>query len=284
MFSYRIIKYNPIYRNEQGAYSKDDWISISDIGKCFENKILSSEEYIKIETAYVNAILAFMKCLEIKSLVLTNLEKKFDPEKASLYPQEIIDQFYSIKNNQTLDVERVAIIAKLILRENIWGRFANEKMFVHFGYDYYMYIGSKKACPRTIFQIEQAGLFVEEFESPYLELPEEEQEEEIIIQTSLSKKDKRRIYELIDLFLSGKIDAWNFCDEYHTCYGLTLDLDSLTELEAKVFNELSQVSGRFSKFEEDHRSCPNAFSSEEELKKKVIETKEKLQNILHPMD
>ena len=91
------------------------------------------------------------------------------------------------------------------------------------------------------------------------------------------KNDKKRVYELIDLFLSGKIDAWAFCDEYHVCYGLEIDLDTLTESETNAFNGLSIVAGRFSKFEEDHRNYPGTYFTEEELKKKVLETKEKLQ-------
>lgn len=42
-------------------------------------------------------------------------------------------------------------------------------MFVHFGYDYYMYIGSSKELPQDLRnKIENLGLFVENFESPYL--------------------------------------------------------------------------------------------------------------------
>ena len=32
------------------------------------------------------------------------------------------------------------------------------------------------------------------------------------------KTDKRRLYELIDFYLSGEIDAWTFCNEYYYCY------------------------------------------------------------------
>lgn len=37
-------------------------------------------------------------------------------------------------------------------------------MRIHFGYDYYLYIGSKNSCSATITQIESTGLFVEEHE------------------------------------------------------------------------------------------------------------------------
>ena len=47
-------------------------------------------------------------------------------------------------------------------------------MFVHFGYDYYMYIGSNKRFKGIINTIANTGLFIEEFESPYDEEREDE--------------------------------------------------------------------------------------------------------------
>jgi len=41
-------------------------------------------------------------------------------------------------------------------------------MFVHFGYDYYMYIGSKKKLVNEIEEMIRLGLFPVEMQSPYL--------------------------------------------------------------------------------------------------------------------
>ena len=41
MFSWRITKYNPAFRNSVGAYLKNDWIAVCDIGKTFDIKILT---------------------------------------------------------------------------------------------------------------------------------------------------------------------------------------------------------------------------------------------------
>jgi hypothetical protein len=40
-------------------------------------------------------------------------------------------------------------------------------MYVHFGWDYYMYFGSKKTCKPVLAEIEHSGLFVEKRKSPY---------------------------------------------------------------------------------------------------------------------
>jgi len=90
------------------------------------------------------------------------------------------------------------------------------------------------------------------------------------------KTDKRRIYELMEIYLSNEIDAWTFCDEFYYCYDLELDSDILTELEAEVFSELAIVSGRFSKFEEDLKKYPGTYFTEEQLKLKILDSKCKL--------
>ncbi|GHV44572.1 hypothetical protein FACS1894180_6080 [Bacteroidia bacterium] len=90
------------------------------------------------------------------------------------------------------------------------------------------------------------------------------------------KNDKRRLYQLIDMYLSGIITASVFCDEFYYCYDLELDYETLTDIEQQYFSKLGTVSGRFSEFEEDHKLASKAFFTEEQLKDKIVETKEKL--------
>ncbi|MDQ1236448.1 hypothetical protein QE450_003946 [Paenibacillus sp. SORGH_AS306] len=42
----------------------------------------------------------------------------------------------------------------------------NAKIYVHFGHDFYMFIGSEMMCEDTINNIESSGLYVEDFISP----------------------------------------------------------------------------------------------------------------------
>ncbi|WP_312763983.1 hypothetical protein [Epilithonimonas sp.] len=90
------------------------------------------------------------------------------------------------------------------------------------------------------------------------------------------KSDKRRLYWLIDQYLLGKINELIFCDEFYYSYDLEVDSNTLTDIEKAAFTELSRVSSRFSQYEEDHKLDPKAFSTVEELRQKIIETKEKL--------
>ncbi len=81
----------------------------------------------------------------------------------------MIATYNTIYLGQQVTQKEVADIARLVLRESLWCKLESDRMFVHFGYDYYMFIGSTEPCESTIKKIEKLGLFVEKFESPYLE-------------------------------------------------------------------------------------------------------------------
>ena len=88
--------------------------------------------------------------------------------------------------------------------------------------------------------------------------------------------DKRRLYQLIDMYLAETITASVFCDEFYYSYDLELDEMTLTNLERQIFSNLGTFASRFSPYEEDYKLDPKAFFTEEKLREKVLETKEKL--------
>ena len=90
---------------------------------------------------------------------------------------------------------------------------------------------------------------------------------------------KRRLYWVIDMYLSEKINEPAFCNEFYYSYDLELDHSTLTPEEKKAFYELGEVAGRFSEFEEDHQNAPGAFFTKEELRNKILETKSVLKGL-----
>jgi hypothetical protein len=90
------------------------------------------------------------------------------------------------------------------------------------------------------------------------------------------KEDKKRLYWLMDEYLSGKINGRTFCDEYYFSYDLEIDYGTLSNLEQKAFKELSSVSSRFSEFEEDIEKHSGVYFTENQLQKKIQETQDKL--------
>lgn len=84
---------------------------------------------------------------------------------------------------------------------------------------------------------------------------------------------------MMAMYLANKITAAEFCDEYYYCYDLELDRDSLNESERRAFSALGKVAGRFSDFESDHLLDSKAFTNEEQLRQKILETCQILGNV-----
>jgi hypothetical protein len=98
--------------------------------------------------------------LEIEAVYLSDFEGE----------TEAIEKIKPINLNQELSIQEVKEIVRLTLRAVIWCKLTlQQKFFVHFGYDYNMYIGSYKDCPKARMKIEKSGLFVETYTSPYLD-------------------------------------------------------------------------------------------------------------------
>lgn len=148
----RISKYNPKYRDSNGAYTKNEWTSISDIGKNFDGKIFTRDEYIEIEDKYLDAIEIFINYHNIKKIRLVNLENYND---FNLKGIELKD--YNVYPNK-----EALIIAKYILREDFWGELKGENgIEICFGYDYLMSFKSNTSFKEVIRTIENLGLYVE---------------------------------------------------------------------------------------------------------------------------
>jgi len=169
MISYRITKYNPKYRDANGAYMHNEWTSYTDVGSIYGEKILTIGDYVAIENAYIYAIERFARFLNIDHFLLTDLERYSKPNKddVSNISCSLIKVYEDIHNNSDIDICTSLCIARLCLREYIWCKLKSDKMFVHFGYDYYMYIGISKSADTLIEDIESEGLFVEKITSPY---------------------------------------------------------------------------------------------------------------------
>jgi hypothetical protein len=167
MYSWRVTKYNPSYRDAWGAYLEPDWTAVSDIGRDFGGKVLTAEEYLRIESAYVSAALSFMREANVETLRCCDLEQRRAFAYAGIPGVEIED---TLQEGAVFDASSVGWICQAALREATWCRLVGEDSFIHFGYDFYMFVGCPKDCPRSVQLARDLGLFAEEMESPYLDL------------------------------------------------------------------------------------------------------------------
>ena len=168
LFCYRITKYNPKNRNSLGFYQVDDWISIHDIGTSFNGKKLTLNDYLKVENSHVEAILTIMDFLGLNSIAITQFEKHkiFLPDLLTPNMQDVYEK--SIVG-QNISREKVANLARLALREDVYCVLQNKDIFIRFDFDYYMFIGISKSLPESIREkIEKLGLYVEDISQSYL--------------------------------------------------------------------------------------------------------------------
>jgi hypothetical protein len=141
----------------------DEWIMFSDIGKAFNGVTLTEEEYYRVEHAYVSSAVSFLREAGIERLRITYLENSQGHRQAGL----------DIRCDNTYDLKEAETLFRLVLREKIWCKFEwQDKAYVHFGWDYYMYLGVPCECPKSISYAQEHGLFVEAFRSPHLDLEE----------------------------------------------------------------------------------------------------------------
>lgn len=177
-FFWRITKYNPNFRNENGNYTKDEWSSIYDVGNKYPDGILLVEEYLNVEEKYVNAIISLMNSAEIPHLEVKRLNMwKQEFKYTEYYTESMLKLYSTVKNGDLFQKDELKDLCKLILRENLGCQlWYDSNMYVHFGYDYYMYVGINKVSPETLESIKNSGLFVEECESPYLNIDDSDNE------------------------------------------------------------------------------------------------------------
>lgn len=155
---YRVTKYDPSFRDTNGAFLRGDWTSYSDIGRIYNGKLLSESQYLAIENAYLLSIEEFLREAGIEALQLRKLEHNARHE---------LPQF--IQPQALLSASQCVEFARIALHEISWGMLvAPGRAYVHFGYDYYMYLGLPTKCPKAIAAAHARGLFVERFRSPYL--------------------------------------------------------------------------------------------------------------------
>ena len=160
MHQYRITKYDPQHRNDSGAFTRDDWTAVSDVGDIFDGEVLTARAYLAVENIYVDTALAFLGESAVESLVIRSLENQGNYANSELL----------LADGRECSPLEISDIVRLNLRSSIWCRLVGKNAFLHFGYDYYMYVGVPMPCATAIEFATRCGVFVEPFESPYFKV------------------------------------------------------------------------------------------------------------------
>ena len=155
MKHWRVTKYNPSYRDSSGAFRRDDWTAYDDIGRAFQGVVLTTAEYERMEDRYIRTAMHFAHEAGVSELTAVDVETR-------------TPDFY-LPDGMPVNIHSVPSIVRAILRSQAWCKFECRQFFyLHFGYDYYMYIGCQLDLPASIEFAVKSGLFVEDCASPYL--------------------------------------------------------------------------------------------------------------------
>ncbi|OWK38485.1 hypothetical protein [Fimbriiglobus ruber] len=154
MREYRVTKYDPAFRDARGSYTRDEWFSECQVGRVFDGVVLTREEYQRVEGAYVVAVIGFLLEAGVSAMTVVGLENYGNVQLA-------------FGEGNALPLGQIGEVIGQVLRAKFWCRLEGPEAFVHFGYDYYMYVGVPWACPAAKRLARRVGLFVEPFRSPH---------------------------------------------------------------------------------------------------------------------
>lgn len=162
MHEFRVTKFNPALRAADGTYQGSTWTSVADIGKRFSGSDLTAEAYLATEHLYIRAIEEALRLAGLDRLRVTDLDSYGAAQPPNLPPLGL--GFLDARTEDLSPMESTTV-AQAVLRELAWAKLAGDNGFyVHFGWDYYMYIGG--TAPQLA-NLSSPGMFVEPFKSPY---------------------------------------------------------------------------------------------------------------------
>ena len=174
---WRITKYNPAFRDDNGYYTLvEEWTCPSEIGKMFNGNEFTLDEYLRIEAAYIDTVIQFLNANNLDSLrILQCSTAKISPEERQSILYEPAFEGVQVAVDRIVTISEIRTICQMVLRNLLFCDFyAKDQFFVHFGWDYYMYIGSSENSLSAIDFAGNSGLFVEPvLRSPYYFTEEE---------------------------------------------------------------------------------------------------------------
>ncbi|KMJ59853.1 hypothetical protein AB685_03070 [Bacillus sp. LL01] len=165
---WRISKYNPIFRDSEGIYTKtDEWTSVSELGKVIDGKPFTINEYLEIEQAFIDSIMRFIKLHKFTSIRIYSLEinKSTSDSKSALYEPNF--DSLNLTEDSEIDIENIPTVCKMILREYIFCHLISEQFFIHFAYESYLFFGSNSIQSDLLDIGKNDKIFIEKMHSPY---------------------------------------------------------------------------------------------------------------------
>lgn len=162
----RVTKYDPRLRDARGAYLRDDWSSVGDVGRSHGGRVLTMTEYLRVEAAYVDTAMDLYVDAGSPPLIARDIAA------VDVRPRKVPGKVLSLRRKGERRVSRAEMprVVRACLRELSWCRLEAEdaSYLLHFGYDYYMYVSGVAPSEGTLEAAAARGIFVEACASPYM--------------------------------------------------------------------------------------------------------------------
>jgi hypothetical protein len=152
---YRVTKYDPVFRDSSGRYTREEWTDFSDVGRRIAGRKLTMRQYLAVESSYLTVLAAMLEEAGVTQLRVEALECARRGRARW-------------REGAIVTAARAIDFARGALRNEVWGKLvAPRRAFVHFGWDLYMYVGLSRPTPGALNLAAQRGMFVESLRSPY---------------------------------------------------------------------------------------------------------------------
>ncbi len=146
MIKYRISKYNPKFRDDDGVYLKNEWTSMSDIGKTFDGKVFVKQEYEYVEKNYLNFFVQLCSIYKVDKINIRKIEiYDADYLMKDIVSLPILYNSIKLKNKKICNVtiSQATKFLQYCLREKCWGEIVVGSLCLDIGYEYYLNISSR---------------------------------------------------------------------------------------------------------------------------------------------
>jgi len=235
MNKYRVTKYDPKNRNKEGHYMYDHWTELGDVGKTLEGELVTPDAYLKVEEDYVKAVIDILNVSNQTHLRLIGFDEKlfkgFLKENKKEWFHDASFENIVLSEDLKIGINDIPTIIRLNLRNYLHATLEiKDRYYVHFGYDFYMYVGAPKLSQKTIDKINESNVFIEEFWSPYYS-----PELEYVVQRS----EKGSMFIADEYILEGiSIDEmkniFNLSEEHTGQVNTIIDKELADKLEIKT--------------------------------------------------
>ncbi len=167
---HEIVKYSPQKYDSNGIYTADEWTSRCDVGKKFNGKIFTIEEYLRVEQRYISVILSIMKATKSKYMTIQYLEadkeyitSRIKSSKFYNIDSELLKSMPLLEENRRIYILKITDIIRLSLREYIYVVLRNKehKLQIEFGYDYYLKISCSLNLETLKNIVNREGLYLD---------------------------------------------------------------------------------------------------------------------------